>query len=427
MNITTGTLVGKDQTKSNFYLPFSFIITSFLSLFVFSIFLIVGGPLFEGATIRSAVGIGAVHLFILGFATTLAMGAVYQLVPVVTNETLYSIRLGVLHYFLFTTGSIGILIGFFQFHPLIIIGSSILAVTGVVIFLANIFLTIKKANAFTSILFATISSFVYLLLTVVSGLLMGVNFAFSLFLTHHSSLLATHIWFGFVGWFLFLIVGFSFKMLPMFYLAHGYPIKLQKWILIVLHLSLVVITVNFFLQLGFVVLICGLGLFLIALGLYRFHIYQIQQKKFKRNPGKGITLTVYALDAFILFVVISIGALFFKPSLFQSLSFLTAISVLYLFGWVGVTILGYLSKIVPFLWWTFCFGERVGKEDVPSLHQMIDEQIIFYRLLFLSIMVILLASSIYFQLPMLAFISQVCLGLCIIFYFAHILKVFTYS
>ncbi|WNF35784.1 hypothetical protein RJD24_15170 [Bacillaceae bacterium IKA-2] len=427
MNIATAGLIGKDQSKANFYLPFSFMITAFLALFVFTIFLIVGGPLLNGASIRSPLGIGAMHLFILGFATMLAMGAVYQLVPVVINETLFSSKLGIIHYFTFTTGSIGLLIGFFQFNPIVLIGSGVLAVVGVIIFVVNIALTIVKAKKFNSILFATVSSFVYLLLTVITGLMLGLNFSFAFLSSWHTSLLAAHIWFGLIGWFMFLIVGYSFKMLPMFYLAHGQSVKLQKWILIILHISLLLITLNFFLQLGFFVTLVGLIIFFVALGLYRYHIYEIQQKRFKRNPGKGITLTVYAVNTFIFIVGLAIVALSIKPELFGSLSFLTAISVIYLFGWIGVTILGYLSKIVPFLWWTFCFGQRVGKENVPSLHDMIDEKKVFYRLLFVCISIMTLAVGIVLQISLLAFIAQISLGLFIAYYLMHILSVFTYS
>jgi len=256
---------------------------------------------------------------------------------------------------------------------------------------------------------------------------MGLNFSFGFLATSHTSLLAAHIWFGFIGWFMFLIVGYSFKMLPMFYLAHGQSVKLQKWVLILFHASLLIITMNFFLQLGFFVTLIGLITFLVAIVLYRYHIYEIQQKKFKRNPGIGITLTIYAVNGFIIIAGFAIVALIIKPELFSSLSFLTAISVIYLFGWIGVTILGYLSKIVPFLWWTFRFGDRVGKENVPSLHDMIDDKKVFYRLLFVCISILILAVGIVLQISLLAFIAQISLGVFIAYYLMHILSVFTYS
>lgn len=423
----SGGLIQKDQSRANFYLPFSFMITAFLSLFVFSIVLVVGGPLFQGANIRTALGIGSMHLFILGFATMLAMGAVYQLVPVVINEKLYSTKLGVVHYFLYTAGSIGLLIGFFQFNYYVLVSSSLLAVVGVMIFIVNIGITITRAKTFNSILFATVSSFLYLLLTVVTGLLMGLNFTFSILGSMHTAILAAHIWFGFIGWFLFLIIGYSFKMLPMFYLAHGFKTNLQKWILILFHISLILLTINFLFKIGFIITLLGLLVFLAGLGLYRYHIIQIQRKKFKRNPGKGITVSVYAVDAFITLVALSIVALLVKPELFQSLQFLTSVGVVYLFGWVGITILAYLSKIVPFLWWTFTFGDRVGKEDVPSLHNMIDENKVFYRLLFIGISIILLGIGIFTQIFIILLVAQISLGIFIAYYFIHILAVFTYA
>ena len=45
-------------------------------------------------------------------------------------------------------------------------------------------------------------------------------------------------------------------------------------------------------------------------------------------------------------------------------------------GWIVFSIIGYLIKIVPFLWWTHRYSQMVGKEDVPALKDMMDEKII---------------------------------------------------
>src|SRR5690606_26023960 len=51
---------------------------------------------------------------------------------------------------------------------------------------------------------------------------------FFFIVTLHEKLFGTHIWLGTVGWFGMLITGFSYKMLPMFYLSHHYPTRLQR-------------------------------------------------------------------------------------------------------------------------------------------------------------------------------------------------------
>ena len=93
-------------------LPFLFIITG-----------IAGFALFHGASLLSLSGwLGEelrgpdgwfhIHLFVLGWATMLAMGAVYQLINVILQSSLYSERLGYVHYALFSVGLFGLLVGF---------------------------------------------------------------------------------------------------------------------------------------------------------------------------------------------------------------------------------------------------------------------------------------------------------------------------
>ncbi|WP_241736819.1 hypothetical protein [Anoxybacillus flavithermus] len=40
----------------------------------------------------------------------------------------------------------------------------------------------------------------------------------------------------------------------------------------------------------------------------------------------------------------------------------------------NLLIYSYLYKIVPFLWWTHRYSQKIGKENVPTLKQMINEK-----------------------------------------------------
>jgi hypothetical protein len=41
-------------------------------------------------------------------------------------------------------------------------------------------------------------------------------------------------------------------------------------------------------------------------------------------------------------------------------------------GWIGLTIIGMLHKIVPFLFWTHRYGARAGAERVPLVRELVD-------------------------------------------------------
>src|SRR5690606_7245031 len=102
-----------------------------------------------------------------------------------------------------------------------------LTLMGIALFVWNVGATMLQARLWNTITVSTAFALVYLLLTAVIGTIMGLNFAFPIWLEGHDRLLGTHIWLGFIGWFGMLITGFSYKMLPMFYLSHGHSSKLE--------------------------------------------------------------------------------------------------------------------------------------------------------------------------------------------------------
>jgi len=71
-------------------------------------------------------------------------------------------------------------------------------------------------------------------------------------------------------------------------------------------------------------------------------------------------------------LLVPLSAVF--PDIVLSTRMAVVIGWLYLWGWVGGTILAYLSKIIPFLWWTSKYGSRAGREKVPTMAELIDDR-----------------------------------------------------
>lgn len=65
------------------------------------------------------------------------------------------------------------------------------------------------------------------LLTITAGFLLAWNLSYGGILKH-DSILYSHITFGTAGWFTNLIFGFSYKLVPMFSLSHGFSMKWAK-------------------------------------------------------------------------------------------------------------------------------------------------------------------------------------------------------
>ncbi|PZD95591.1 hypothetical protein DNH61_13775 [Paenibacillus sambharensis] len=356
-----------------FRLPFAFILTGMISFVLFHLLTFADFAGWAAAEPRSPDGWFQAHLIVLGWATMIAMGAVYQLINVILQTKLYSIRLGYVHYVLFTAGATGLLAGFKLLDTQWIAAFATLAFAGIMLFVFNLAATLWKAGQWNAITVSTACAAAYLALTALSGMLMGLNFRFNFLGGMHEALFGTHIWLGTVGWFGMLITGFSYKLLPMFYLAHDYPQKLQAWIVLTWNAAVLAGAAGF---LGgwLPVKVLAAGLLAAALVLYNVHISQIAQKRFKRDPGAGIAWAVWASRMLMLACAAAAGLMAAFPELMGRPTLVVFALWLYLYGWVGITIMGYLSKIVPFLWWTHKYGPLAGKQQVPTMGQLLAEK-----------------------------------------------------
>jgi hypothetical protein len=362
-----------------FRLPFSFIITGMVSFVLFHLLTLTDLAGWAAEAPRGPEGWFHIHLIVLGWATMIAMGAVYQLINVVLQSDLFSTKLGFVHYGLFTVGTTGLLAGFRTVNTQWIALFAAIASAGILLFAVNIGMTLWRAKQWNTITISTACAVGYLCLTALSGMLMGLNFRFDFLGMAHEQLFGAHIWLGTAGWFGMLITGFSYKLLPMFYLSHDYPEKLQLGVLTLWNAAVVLGAASFLS--GVQGLLAGaLIAITAALALYVIHMEQIKKRKHKKTPGAGIAWTIWS--ARTLLVMAAGGSVLFAidPAFVMQGSVPVLALWMYLYGWVAITILGYLSKIVPFLWWTHKYGTLAGNQKVPTMGQLLAEKPIHWGL-----------------------------------------------
>lgn len=410
--------------KTSFRLPFAFMFTGMFCLIVFQFAAFRGVADLAAASPRSPGGWGASHLLALGWASMIAMGAVYQLIHVVLREKIFSEALGFVHYGLFASGMASLVIGFFALKTIWLMAGAILAMTGIIAFVANMAVTLLRAKQWNSITLHVGSALTYLLLVAISGFLMGMNFRFGFMQEMHERLLSVHVWAAFVGWFTLLIVGFSYKMLPMFYLAHNYPERLQHVTLILFNTGLIGMFVALLTDAPFVFKWLALAVIASATVVYNIHVSQIIKHKHKAKPGVGIVFTVWLVRGMSLLYAAALLLLAVFPQLWSDMGTITVFAYVYFLGWIALTILGYLSKIAPFLWWTHKYGTLVGKEQVPSLAEMIDERKVKPGLWIVLAGIAAVAAGLVMQSYAAVAAAQVFLSLGMLFYISLVLNVF---
>jgi hypothetical protein len=405
-------------------LPLLFIATGMLAFMFFQIENVWSQAAWMAEHPRSPVGWTQIHLLVLGWATMIAMGAVYQLIHVVLQRNIYSTTLGYIHYGFFFVGTFGLLLGFFHLDTAWIAGFAIIAAMGIFLFIYNTAYTLIQSKQWNPITLSTLFALFYLALTALSGVLMGLNFALDLWGTFHEALLSAHIWMGAFGWFGLLITGFSYKMLPMFYLAHNHPTRLQHVTLWLWNSGVSIGAVSFITQAPFSLKSFAMLLIILAMGTYVVQIQQIIKFRHKASPGTGILFAVWSARILLLAGASAFLWKTFSPSLFWDIKALQLFIWIYLWGWVAVTILGYMSKIVPFLWWTYKYGSQVGKKKVPILADMLKETHIRFGLTLITAAFVLLAVGLALQYTMLIQWGGALFSISSLIYIGLIAKVF---
>ncbi|WP_339061924.1 hypothetical protein [Tepidibacillus marianensis] len=160
-------------------------------------------------------------------------------------------------------------------------------------------------------------------------------------------------------------------------------------------------------------------LIIVGFLVFAIQIREMMKHKMKSKLDIGFQVAIYAVYGaavslvIALFVFLAFGDKFLIPFAF-----------LFLVGWIGFSILGYLFKIVPFLWWTDKYSEKVGKEPVPMLKDMVDEKMGKMAFLLLFIGTLINTLGIGTKLSFLVFIGNTIYLAGGLFYSYLVLRIF---
>jgi len=357
------------KNETTIKLPISFILYSLIA-FVFSqVFLLFAADDMINGVFRTPAIWSAAHLLILGWALMVAMGAMYQLVPVAFLTPIWSERFGFFQFGISLVGVTSFAISLW-FFPTFMAYTGAIAVLGILLFLFQMLMTLRKQAKKNILTLFVGSALVCLLATITLGIFLTININFGISGIDHLAILKTHILMGITGWFTLLIFGFSYKMVPMFALAHGFSMNLGKWVYVNYLAGLLVTILSFIIE-NTVIFQIGLLLLFVGFTLFTYHIYLIIKSRLKKKLDKPF---VFSLLSILFGLLLHLFG--FLLSLFPGhYSLFGLLIYVYLFSWIVFSIIGYLYKIVPFLWWTHRYSKVIGKSNVPTLKQMINDRL----------------------------------------------------
>ncbi len=322
--------------------------------------------------------LGLTHLATLGWITMVMMGALYQLVPVVLETKLWSVRLARLTFWIYLPGAIGLIIHLWVFNrgPGLWL-SGLLMMIAFILFVSNLFATLAQVEKWNLTGIHLLASLCCVLLATLFGFILALNIAQPFLPGDHLHYLKAHAHLAFLGWVLFVVMGVAYKLIPMFSLSHGYSMTPARWAFGLVSVGVVgLITAWAFggprvLEIFYSTLLAG-GIF-----TFLFQIALIFRHRLRKQLDIGM-LHSHCSFIFLCITTILGVMLFFLPDGWPQ-SLREGLVLLYgwiaFIGFVGFIIVGQMYKIMPFLVWFNKYSDKVGVENVPMLKDMFDERL----------------------------------------------------
>lgn len=383
---------------SSVKLPLAFVITGLLALLI-GVGWLINKPMILATYHYNQFVIAATHLFVLGWILTIVMGAMYQLVPVALETRLYSERLAKIQFAFHVVGFVGMVWMFNSWNMKQVGHFGMAMFIGVGLFVYNIARTLMRVPKWNVTATAVTAAITWLTLTVTAGLFIAVGKCsyestgdlvtaggvrqivaglrgVGTFTSHFDAISAmhAHAHLGSIGCFTMLIVGVSYKLIPMFTLSEIQSKRRAAASVALLNVGLAGSFITILLRSPWKLFFAAL----IALALlsYGIELTAILRARRRRALDWGIKSFITAVA--LLLPLSLLGLVLSWPG-FPLTQFTGQLENLYgflgLIGVVSLAIIGMLYKIIPFLVWFGTYSKQIGRAQVPALADLYSERL----------------------------------------------------
>lgn len=359
--------------------PFRFFLSApIFGVLISLIFLVF--PFDEVSNEYHNVSIGLIHLFTLGILTMIIFGAMQQMMPVLAGAVVSKPKLfaNIVHSSLFI-GTICMSFSFIlDMKQLLYIGVLFLSLSFLSFFIVCIKL-LFEVKFLTSTVKAMRLFSLSGLITFILGFYLAFSHIDSNIGEHYLVFVNTHILFGLLGFAFLLIMGVSFQVIPMFYVALDFPKFVQHKVPIVLFITLFISFFSFYFEINFLFL-----KFIFVVMILSFAYFALKSLNNRKRPVFDVTLWYWKFSL----ICLVISMIIWLFDIFES-NYILAIC--FAFGFLYSLLQGMVYKIIPFLSW-FHLNSK-GYFSIPTIREFIDERWIklHFSLHFFSIIFFLIS------------------------------------
>lgn len=303
------------------------------------------------------------HLFTLGWVTATTMGAMLMIVPVAGVATVPAGRFVLLLPFATLPGIVLMLLGF-GLGPawLLAVGGS-LVVIGVLAFCYLLLGTVRRVTVPSPTPGGVLLASFFLVLTVLFGLTEALNLSYGFWQISVVRFLGLHADLGGFGWVALAILAVSYKLIAMFTLSHEHErystAVFALWSLGVLWVGAMALWGSD--ALAAIGALPALASYLLFLCDMR-RLLRARQRPIEPSI-RQVILSWFALGVLLIAVPLQLlGLLQISPY---------AYAWLFVFGFAGANLWGFLFKIAPFLIWFHSYADLGPGKKAPRLTDMV--------------------------------------------------------
>lgn len=342
-------------------LPLAFIVSGLLALLVGAVWLAADARVLLLPHVHPSV-VALAHLWLPGFLLTVCFGACYQLMPVVLGAPLQT-PLGAAwsHLGLHASG-VALLVTGFACGNFAVVGlGGFLVSFGIALFAVTVWRTFTAGRRRDAIAWSLPLAATWLAATALIGVTLAIDRRLPFLPVVALDLLRAHAHAGLVGFFVTLLQGATFQLVPMFTLAE---LKHPSCVTSGLALS----------QAGLITLVPALACaeprvitaaaLLLGPGILCSGVALAATFRARRRRVLEPGLKAFALGAALLALMTAAG-LAFTLVHGAGIRFAVSYGIAAVIGALSFTVLGMLCKIVPFLVWMRTYGPRAGRQPVP--------------------------------------------------------------
>jgi len=306
------------------------------------------------------------HALTIGFLGFIMLGSLTQMLPVLAGAVIPKVSLvAKISHLLLSFGTIFMLLGLKFENTLLDTFAIIFLLGGFTLIISVIVYGISTVKNFNATVKAMATSLVFATFTIIMGAFLLYTYVDNSLIEYRNIVANIHsVWgiFGFAG---ILIIGVTFQVLPMFYVAPKFKQFCKKRVVVLISFGLMIwfFTSVYFEEYSL------LGKAWIALFFWAFATTVWMKLSRRRRPISDVTVWYWRSAS----VFLTLGSFLWIFDEYFKHEYIVMVAVLLGGGFILSIMIGMLYKIIPFLVWFHL--NAMGYMSIPTMNEMIDKKL----------------------------------------------------